>query len=154
MATPRQVYIDSCVFISYLKNEPTAQQCEGLFDNAEKGNIELVTSSLTLTEVIKVQNNIVIPQNDQEKLKKFFLNKYISIANFERRIAENARELIWQYPHLKPKDAGHLATAIYLNISTLFSFDEHFLKLNGKIPNIEIKTPDIPSQTRLDFAKA
>lgn len=154
MATPRQVYIDSCVFISYLKNEATAQQCEGLFDSAEKGNITLVTSSLTLTEVIKVKSNIIIPQADQEKLKKFFLNKYILIANFERKIAENARDLIWQYSHLNPKDAGHLATALHLNVPTLYSFDEHFLKLNGKIPNMEIKTPDIPSQTRLDFAKA
>jgi len=138
------VYVDSCVFLSWFKDEPDADECKGLFDSADKGEIKIITSSITLTEVIKLNRSIEIPHTDVIKLRNFFEKDFIMIASLERRIAEKARELIWKNPHLQPKDSIHLATAIYLEIQKLYTFDNDLLKLKDIFPDILICKPDIP----------
>ena len=53
MASDRR-YWDSNVFLGWLNDEKDkAPECEGVLDAAEEGKVEIVTSALTLTEVIK-----------------------------------------------------------------------------------------------------
>lgn len=56
-------YWDSCAFLGWLNNEQgKAEKCEGVLDAAESGSIEIVTSALTLTEVIKRKGDKPIPE--------------------------------------------------------------------------------------------
>lgn len=77
------------------------------------------------------------------------MHKFIRPINCDRQIAEAARNLIWQFPHLKPKDAIHVASAISQQVAELHSYDDHLLKLDGKIHNLKICEPhfDEPKQT-------
>ena len=73
------------------------------------------------------------------------------VANLDRFTGEKARHLIWEHPHLKPKDALHLATAILTECPALDTFDEDLLKLNGKLDGtlIHIGRPNLPLQKDL-----
>lgn len=86
---------------------------------------------------------IVLPKETEEKISKFFKQEYISIVQLTRFIAERARALIWMYPALRPKDAIHAATALYLEIDELHTFDSDFLPLDGIIEKarLSIKEP-------------
>lgn len=72
------------------------------------------------------------------------MHKYIRAINCDRQIAEAARHLIWDFPHLKPKDAIHAATAIAHQVDELHTYDEHLLKLSGKVgfPPLKICEPE------------
>lgn len=84
----------------------------------------------------------------------FFKNDFIIIRNLDRKTGTYARELIWKYSKLKPKDSIHLATAILCKVPELNTFDGELLSLNGRITNASIKicVPNIPYQTEIDFA--
>ncbi|MGH7949490.1 MAG: PIN domain-containing protein, partial [Candidatus Binataceae bacterium] len=73
--------------------------------------------------------------------------------NLDRSVAEYARQLIWQYPALKPKDSIHVATAIKEKLPVLDSFDDGLLSLDGAIgtPPLPIGKPHVPEQ--LDLLK-
>lgn len=58
-------YVDSDVFLGWLKNEPDkVDECRTVIKGAEAGNVKLVTSSITLTEVIKLEKGREIPADD------------------------------------------------------------------------------------------
>lgn len=140
------VYWDACVFLSWLKQkeEPeNTKKCIGTIEAAKKDEIIIVTSAITLTEVVKIKRDKPLSKEDEEKIKILFESKFVSVVGLDRRIAEYARNLIWQYPHLNPKDSIHLATALKNNIPVLHSFDSHLLKLNEIIENIQITEPNI-----------
>lgn len=140
-------YWDSSCFLGWLLGEPDkVGECQGVVQAAEDGELKIVTSALTLTEVIKLKNHASLKQEDEAKIKAFFQNDFIIIRNVDRFIAEYARDLIWSYPHLWPKDSIHAATAIKINVDVLDSFDTDLLKLDGQIgnPALRITKPDLP----------
>lgn len=148
-------YWDSDCFLGWFKkNEPDkAADCQGVVQAAELGEAKIVTSALTLTEVIKLKNHPSLKAEDEAIIKKFFENDFIIIRNVDRFVAEHARELIWKYPHLKPKDSIHVATAIDSEVDVLDTFDGDLLRLDGKIgnPGLKITKPDMPYQHELDI---
>ena len=80
-------------------------------------------------------------------LAAYFAHKYIRTVNCDRMMAEQARHLIWKYPHLKPKDAIHVATALSQQVDVLHTYDnDDLVKLNGKIgnPPLRIENPPQP----------
>ncbi len=149
------VYWDACTFLSWFndKEEPeNTKKCISTIEAAKNDEIIIVTSAITLTEVIKIKGKNTLSSEHEKIIKDFFENKFINIVNVDRRIGEYARDLIWKYPHLSPKDSIHLATALKNNISTLNSFDDHFLKLNNKIDNIKISKPNLSRQITIDVS--
>jgi predicted nucleic acid-binding protein len=142
-------YWDSNAFLGWLKNEPDkASECETVLAAAEAGKIQIVTSALTLTEVIKMKGKTRITKDQEETIKAFFENEYIVVRDVDRFIAETARDLIWTHAALSPKDAIHIATAVRLKLSVLDTFDGPLIKLSGKIgtPKIIIGRPHLPYQ--------
>ena len=152
---PKQRYWDSDVFLGLLNEEKDkVDKCRGVIRLAEDDKIVIVTSALTLTEVVWIKGLPRLSEKSENKIRKFFEQEYIAVRVVDRVIAEEARQLIWKHS-VKPKDAIHIATAMLLNIPTLDTFDGELYKLNGKIgnPALRIGPPDISHQESMSFAK-
>ncbi|HEY9705552.1 MAG TPA: PIN domain-containing protein, partial [Allocoleopsis sp.] len=119
---------------------------------AENGQLIIVTSALTFIEVVKLEKGQPkLPKENEEKIKKFFQHEWIYIYDVNRKVGELARELMWQYEALKPKDATHIATAIIAKVDILNTFDDYLIKLSEQIgsPPLIIQRPFFPNQLEL-----
>ncbi len=90
----RKVYCDADVFIGWFNRErDKVEACRGLVISSEKGEVKIITSALTLTEVIKIKGQQPLSQSKEETIKEFFEQEFVSIVNVDRRTAEWARDL-------------------------------------------------------------
>lgn len=110
----RRVYWDACCFINYLQGNEQGLQLKGVIERMERGELEIVTSVVTLTEVLKLGKGTA---EDRELIiKTFSAEKGILIVDLTRHLAEQSREFIWRFNFEKHKaDAIHAATALYIN---------------------------------------
>jgi predicted nucleic acid-binding protein len=132
----RRYYWDSSVFCSFLGEEKNRfQVVSDLLDEAYAGKLEIVTSSFSLVEVLKLKGHGPVTQEEEDKLRAFFEYPFIKIVNADRHICEASRTFVWKYG-VKSKDAVHMATADaasrIVQIHGLFSWDRDFIKLDGK----------------------
>jgi len=109
----RRLYWDSCNFISLISEDEVerADICQRILEDAEGGAADIVTSALTIAEVIKPKGSPTFTAEKEQKIGEFFLHEYILIYDVTREIAESARKLSRQHG-LGPRDAIHLATAL------------------------------------------
>lgn len=146
MASDRR-YWDANAFLGWLNAEDDkVGDCQGILDAAEAGTIDIVTSALTLAEVIKMKGQQAITRDKEDKIRGFFEQPYLIIRELDRFVAEYARELIWAHG-IDPKDAIHLATALRLNLPFMDTFDDKLISLSGKLGNptkLVIGRPNIP----------
>jgi len=145
-------YWDTTCFLGWLNNEEEkVTACQGIIDDAESGNIKIVTSAFTIAEVVYLKKHPKITREKSKRIIDFFKNEYIVVVNVDRFIAESARELLWNYENLKSPDAIHVATAVYAETPFLDTFDEGLEKLNNEIgsPPIHIGKPNYPYQEKL-----
>ncbi len=136
-------YWDSCAFLAYLLPEPSrVGECNEALESAADGECIIVTSVLTLTEVVKLKGHPPLKEDQEDTIRRFFESDYIVLRQLDRFIAEDARRLVWS-EGVKPKDSIHLATALKWDIPELHTYDAGLLKLNGKLgnPNLKITTP-------------
>ena len=148
-------YWDSNAFLGWLKpEEDKVEACRAVLKEAEAGRIRLVTSALTLVEVIKLRKRPPIEKEDAAKIEAFFKHSYISVRNVDRYVAETGRGLVWDYG-VKPKDAIHVATCVRFHIPRLETFDGELIALNGQIgdPPLSIRKPGL-AQPNLPFSGA
>ena len=154
MAKTARRYWDSSCFIAWLKpEEDRYDACREVIRAAERGGVQIVTSTISLTEVIKLNKGpIVLPQTMERTISDFFKQEYIVLIQLTRFIAESARALVWKYPALRPKDAIHAATALYAGIPDLDTFDRDFLPLDGQLvtpqtsAHLRVSTPHMPQR--------
>jgi len=155
MAKERR-YWDTDCFFGYLQEEEGKYDlCKSMITLAEKGEIEIVTSALTIADVLYLRpNKKKVPPEDAKKISDFFKRDYILIVELDRVIAEEAQALYWKHEALDTKDAVHVATAIKVHADTLDTFDSGLLKLTGQMgnPPLPIVKPDKPQQS-LSFAE-
>lgn len=113
MSKRQRLYWDSCNFISLISEDEIqrADICQHILEDAEDGSVEIVTSALTIAEVIKPKGSPTFTAQKEHMISSFFLHEYILIHDVTRAIAENARKLSMEHG-LKPRDAIHLATAL------------------------------------------
>lgn len=96
-------YWDSDAFLGWLLNEhDKAPKCEGVLRAAEAGQLQIVTSALTLTEVIRLKGKPRLPRTQEDRIRAFFEHDWIVVRDVDRFIAEDARELIWSR-NVQPK---------------------------------------------------
>lgn len=158
MVKERQVmrrYWDACVFLGWFNDEPDkVNKCKGVIEQAEKGKLIIVTSALTLTEVVWLKDLPRLSEGSEETIRKFFERDYIAVRPVDRVIAEDARQLVWRHG-VKPKDSVHVASALQLGIPILDTFDDKLIKLSGKLgnPTLSIGHPDVSYQESLAFGK-
>jgi predicted nucleic acid-binding protein len=113
---------------------------------AELGQVKIVTSALSLIEVIKLKGGAPLTPDVEPKIRGFFKQPYIVIRNVDRSVGEYARDLIWSHG-VQPKDSIHLATALLTpGIVQLDTFDEaDLVKLSGQLgtPPLAIGFPPL-----------
>lgn len=149
----RQIfYWDSSVFIAFLSEESArSENVAQILEEAEAGEVFIITSSFTLVEVIKLKGSTPIQITDQKKVTDFFEKDYFRFVDATRKITEAARNLIWKTPGLWPKDAVHLASAEEFSsradLDYIHSYDRDFLALNGKL-SVPVREP-VPAQPGL-----
>jgi predicted nucleic acid-binding protein len=147
-------YWDSNCFLGWLKGEEDKKTaCQGVIEEALKGEIFIVTSALTLAEVVRLKqkDGRPIPKKDAKKVDDFFHQPFIRVRNLNRYIAELARNLMWEHGALHHKDAIHVATAIKHGISMFDTFDDELIGLDVKLgnPRLRIGKPDVHHQEEL-----
>jgi hypothetical protein len=141
-------YWDSNCFLKWLKQEPDYGKCKGVILKATEGEIEIITSALTIAEIIYMDEHTKISREKSDEIIQFFENEYIIFINVDRVIAEMARNLLWEYKALRPKDAIHIASALRANVPIFDTFDDYLIKLSGTIGDspLIIGAPNIPYQ--------
>lgn len=146
----RYRYWDSCCFIGLLKaEEDKVDKCKDAAQLAQRGELTIVTSALTLTEVLRLKGKDPIPPEDARTVRDFFRNRWIVVYDVDRIVAESAQDLVWNHG-VKPKDAIHLATALATTkavaIEQLDTFDGPLIALSGQLgdPPLKIGEPDLP----------
>lgn len=159
MSLPRR-YWDSSAFLAWLLPEPDREDaCRSVLRAAEEGEIELVTSALTLTEVIKLKGKPELKREQEKKIAEFFQNEYIILRNVDRFVAFAAQRLVWDQS-LSAKDSIHVATALRYKIPVLDTFDDQLVGLNGQLPfdaanpnssMLQITNPRVPEQLNLEL---
>ena len=145
----KYVYWDSCCFLSVLKREDTSPVFESILGRANKQEIIVVTSAITIVEVNNAGLGKNAPIEDLKSIGESFdaLNG-IMVVDLTRDIAEAAREAVWKY-HLKNYDAVHLGTALYANkilqdgISEMHTLDNDLIKLDSAISDFAVFTPTL-----------
>lgn len=153
-------YWDSNCFLKWLKKEPDYERCKGVLLGAVDGSIKILTSALTIAEVIYIRTGDKITREQAEDIRSMFEEDYIQIVNVDRTVAITARELMWSYGQksLRPNDALHVASAIrgaqLARAKSIFldTFDMDLLKLNGIIindPPLIIGIPNIVYQEKM-----
>lgn len=148
-----QFYWDSNAFSGHLNDEgDKVAECEAVLSEAEKGHILLVTSALTIAEVLFIRpGGPRLPPEKREDVEKFFKADYITVRNVTRAIAELARDVFWDHG-IRPKDAVHVATASLFKVPVLHTFDGDLLGRNGIVINghtLRIERPHVPHQLNL-----
>ena len=114
---------------------------------AEAGDVLIVTSSLTIAEVVKLRRATPIPRESAELVRAFFQRSYIVIRELDRFLAERAQDLVWEHG-VDPKDAVHVATALATSVVQLDTFDGALIARSGSIgsPPLLIGRPFVPEQ--------
>lgn len=144
-------YWDSDAFLGYFNNEPDkADACKSVLEAADAGKVMLVTSALTLAEVLYAKGHSKLDMSKRELIEQFFKSPFLSVQNVRRSIAEGARDIVWD-SSIRPKDAIHVATALSCKIPVLNTFDQNLLKADESIgdPPLRIVTPHEPGQPLL-----
>lgn len=138
-----KVYWEASPFTAMFNDEANRSPiCHAVLLSAQKGDIELHTSTLTLVEVFRVPTTPQ-EQDAERRIVKFFANRWIRKHNLDWFVAEEARRLQRQFPHLDGRDATHLARAVYLGVDILHTYDEDdLIRCNGQIPGLIIKQPE------------
>lgn len=146
----RYRYWDACSFLGWLKQEADkVDECRSCIDWAEAGELTIVTSALTLAEVLYLKGGPKIEHEDRQKVRAFFENDYIDLYDLDRTVAERAQDVIWDHG-IPYKDAIHVATALSLAqkvaIEQLDTFDGPLAAFSGKIgqPPLIIGRPNLP----------
>ena len=137
-------YWDSVCFLAVMKKESKSNECRGVIQAAENGSIKIVTSTWTLTEVIKITGQTPMTNADDTRISSFFEQDYIVLRDVTEEIGHLARRLVWDQGY-STKDAVHVATALISKCPVLDTFDKKLIR-KGSPPNSEMRitSPDLP----------
>lgn len=144
------VYWDANAFLGYLNEEDDkVEVCGHVLQAAENGVLVIVTSAITLAEVVYIKGGTKLPEEKRALVDAFFKAEYISVRNVTRMTTEIARDLVWDH-NIRHKDAIHVATACLHKVPILHTYDDKLIASDGLTiagHTIKITKPTIPHQT-------
>jgi predicted nucleic acid-binding protein len=144
---PRRIYADSGIFIAHLNgNEQYSAECADILQAAESGVVELHTSFVSVTEVLKRRTeSLRRGAEDERTISDFMDEPFIHYSALEISVASYARYVVWD-THAQVRDAIHLATAIRRMCDLFYTTDSRLLPrsgfANGRIQLPEIRLPE------------
>jgi len=160
-SNPTCVYWDSCVYLDFLRGgHPNQAHLRAVLKDWEAGKVTLVTSTLTIAEVLYVpgiQPTVRLDESRREDLIDLFRptgDRDLTLVELTRPIAEAARDLCWSHG-VRPKDAVHVASALAANCGVLHTHDEGLQKRSGQVgrdPILEITQPAWTWQADMDIS--
>jgi len=131
---PQDRYWDSDAFLAFLRDEEgRADECQAVIQGAREGRVRIVTSALTLAEVVMLPGHDKLAEAAGKTIRALFANEWIVLRDVDRFIAQKAQDLVWTYRDLRPKDAIHVATALEAGVACLDTYDKVLLSLSGKV---------------------
>jgi predicted nucleic acid-binding protein len=126
-----QAYWDSNAFLGHLLDEAEkVEACRAVLKAAENGQLTIVTSAMTLAEVLYLKGGKKLDPADRIKIDNFFRAEYISVRNVTRGTADLARDAVWDLD-IRPVDALHVATACMYRVPVLHTYDDKLLARSG-----------------------
>lgn len=138
-------YWDSDCFLGWLQAEDDkVDSCRQVLNLAAKGELEIITSALTIAEVLNLRGHKPIPSDKRKQVIAFFKRSYIVPVSITRLIAEDSRDLVWDHG-IDPKDALHVATAIKAKVDVLNTFDKSLIGKSLQVgnPKLLIEAPTV-----------
>jgi len=152
------LYWDTSVFLSYFNKIPDRHsEIDGVLRDirSTNGSRLIVISTLTKVEVSYYQDelndNTLGP--DTEEIFDFFWNdrsviRFVDITNEIARRARHLKRVEYSLGKvLKTPDAIHLASASFMGVSEMHSYDRDHLRLDGKMI-FRIYTPRVIGEVR------
>ncbi len=146
--SPNAYYFDSCVYLAYLRNETDTygynriRSIKEIWDETECGTSVIVTSTITVTEVLSHKLSVL----SEKKFLQALNNGLHQFEDVTPPIALKAREYRDHYEkhpvqnpfnlaqnprkYLSTPDALHLATSWILECGQFLTFDGHAPKKN------------------------
>jgi predicted nucleic acid-binding protein len=145
---PPVFYWDSSVWIDRIqRTKGKITPLQQITDLAKEGQIQLCTSTLTLTEILRGEGDVPLTLEEQDKIDKFFRVCKVMLYPVDISTGRLGAELRNAHPSLKTPDAIHLATAVRYKISIVHTYDrKDMLKKSLKIgdPPLKIEKPTHP----------
>ena len=153
-SNPACVYWDSCVYLDFLRGgHPNQAHLRAVLQDWEAGTTTLVTSTLTIAEVLYVpgiQPALRLDESRREELIDLFRptgGRKLTLVELTRPIAEAARDLCWSHG-VRPKDAVHVASALAASCAVLHTHDERLQKKSRQVGGDPILAITQPAWTR------
>lgn len=146
---PDLIYWDSNAFLAWLQNEEGREAaCRDTLDAAQSGAFLIVTSALTLAEVLWLKGAPRLTEDKADLLNRFFRRSSMRVVNLDRKIAQRAQRLVWE-SGIKPKDSVHVATALQYECPILETFDAPLIAKGLDLEGVEIREPQPAAQGTL-----
>jgi predicted nucleic acid-binding protein len=148
MANPKRPYWDAVVFLDLGGNYNPPEDADyiarlkAMWSESEKGLFQIVTSALTIAEVLWLRNQPRPSPAAEKLIRSFFESPNVLLVDVTRVVAEAARDLVWQ--GLRPKDAIHVASALDARCDVLYTRDGPMCGRNGQVggsPALRIESP-------------
>lgn len=150
MAKDRRCWDSDPILAWLLQENGKWQECQGVLQKAERGELDIVVSALAIAEVLALRGHARIARDRSATVRGFFQRSFIKVRQLDRSTAELAQEVVWDHG-IAPKDAIHLATAIKWHVPRLDTFDEALISKSGSVgnPAVIIGRPDVPFEMQL-----
>lgn len=152
----RRVYLDSSGFVAYLNgNETYSLQAKSIIEAAEREELEIWTSYLTMAEVTK-KRSVQFPRltNDEQSVTELFQNPSIKFVAIEYVVGTYSQQIVWDFQK-GPRDALHLASAVFAKCEVVYAIDGGMFEVNNRTSNRikipEVRYPDFQGQPPLPF---
>jgi predicted nucleic acid-binding protein len=151
----KRVYAETSVFLSYMLETPNRiGTVEAILREASRGELELYTSVASIVEIAYLTNeagNVV--DEDLAIIERFWASSPIRVVENNLSTARLARDVLRDRalttrggPAPKPRtrvlDSLHLATAVWIEASEFWSYDDDFSRYQETVGNrVRISPP-------------
>ena len=119
-------YLDTNIFVYAALNHPQyGKKCLALMSEINDGKKKAYTSIITLSEALHV---LIKETKDREKsllALQFFLSLPIELTQLDLALFLGSMDHV-RKSKLKPNDAIHLASALSVQASAIYSYDKDF----------------------------
>ena len=139
MAVKTKIALDSMIFIYHFDRiEPYFAQTTKIFTKAQQGAYDIVTSLISLIEVLSPSAYRHTPNIIKEINIYFKEAHHLHVVDITWDIAQVAAKIRREYKHLRTPDAIQLATAIVSGADMFITNDVKLKKLS--LPGLAIQT--------------